>query len=283
MSPTNLQPVDYTSTQNDAWGFLQEIVNQSGSVIIGGSTGSGKTSLLKALVETIPESNETRTLLFDGQGEDELSSWRDRYKKYVRENPEDERPIGQLIQDELRKDSPQEVDPETTSEQIEQTAELIDAKNKRSTEIMKAVLRQKPRRAIVSEILEDEAADIIEALEKDWTVMTTMHSSSLGTIPKQLTNMMVRAQDFKNSVDTVVHKPTFEKMLRRVTKALDYGIFVDTAYTDDTKTKRLHYIKEVVRYSNGQVVPIFTQTVENGEVTLIKESGFNAFMKSLDV
>lgn len=235
MSPTNLQPVDYTSTQNDAWGFLQEIVNQSSSVIIGGLTGSGKTSLLKALVETIPESNETRTLLFDGQGEDELSSWRDTNKEYARKDLDNDCSIGTLL---------------------------------------KEVLAEKPKRAIISEIRGDEVSDMIAVLEKEWTVMTTIRTSSLKTIPKQLMNLM--ASDPDSNV-------TAEKMLRRVNKALDYGIFVDTAYTDDTKTKRLHYIKEVVRYSNGQVVPIFTQTVENGEVTLIKESGFNAFMKSLDV
>ena len=179
--------LEYGSISNEAAEALKILTAAKYNIFVSGGTGSGKTSMLNALSEFIPD--DERVITIEDSAELNLSHIRNLVRMETREaNAEGEGAIG-------------------------------------IGELIRASLRMRPDRIIVGEVRGKEAIDMLQALNTGHGGFSTGHSNSVKDMLGRLETMVLSAANLPlpairsqivSAVDIMVHVARLRDKSRRV-------------------------------------------------------------------
>lgn len=212
--------------------LLTEIVKAHNNIIISGETGTGKTELLKLLIEPIP--------------------FRD---KII------------MIEDVAETHLPEIYPQKDIFDWLTSVSEKHDGSGEVSgisiEDHVKSALRNQPNWLLVSETRGGEAADMFDSVLSGHNIITTLHAISNDAVPDRFVGMVLQSESGKN-------RP-MEDLKNSFYRYMGFGIHIRRKFFPDGKLLRymqelVHFSFESLRDPNYMGVnPIFRQYIEQRE------------------
>ncbi len=189
--------IDLGSITRECAQFLRMLVEAKYSMLIGGGTGSGKTTFLNALSDYIPK--DERIITIEDNAELQILG------------------VDNLVRLEAK------------------MANLIDGEDITIRDLIKTSLRMRPERIIVGEVRGQEASDLLTSLNTGHEGgITTLHSNSCADTISRLETMVLMGMEIPldairrqiaSGVDILIHlgrlKDKSRKLLE-ISEILDY-------------------------------------------------------------
>lgn len=183
--------------------LLIALMQAEQNIIIAGRTGSGKTEAQKMLVGPIQE-DKVIFLIEDTRDSHIKKLYPDKFIYSTQTLLSDER-----------------------------------AKKVTMSDLVKAALRSNPDWVIISETRGIEAADILDSVKTDHSIITTIHAKGAKNIPARLVPMIRQAPAYSIMSDQTVG--------REIVEFLRFGIYMQAERINGKITRK---IKEIVEYTD---------------------------------
>ena len=212
--------------------LLNEIVKAHNNIIISGETGTGKTELLKLLLEPVPFRD--KIIMIEDVAETHLAEI----------YPEKD------IFDWLT----------SMTEKYDGSGEISGISIETH---VKSALRNQPNWLLVSETRGGEAADMFDSVLSGHNIITTLHAISNDAVPDRFVGMVVQSESGKN-------RP-MEDLKNSFYRYMGFGIHIRRKFFPDGKLLRymqelVHFSFESLHDPNYLGVnPIFRQYIEQRE------------------
>lgn len=109
------------------------------------------------------------------------------------------------------------------------------------SDLVKAMLRSNPDWVIISETRGVEAADILDSVKTDHSIITTIHARGAANIPSRLIPMIRQAPAYSIMSDVAVG--------REIVEFLRFGIYMQYEFENGKIVRRIKEIMEYTDYS----------------------------------
>lgn len=205
----NLCDLDVMSPE--VFEFLIHIINNQSNILVSGATQAGKTTVLNALVSSLPVSDRVVT-------------------------------IEEVF--ELKPRLPDCIAMQTRTANLDGVGEITIRR------LIKEALRMRPSRIVVGEIREAESLDLLIALNSGIPGMATIHANSAREAIRKLQTLPLLAgenitQDFltptvHNAIDFVVHVGIDENGARRILEIMEVGNRSENSYIEMNNIFKWH-------------------------------------------
>lgn len=202
LAVSSISEMTYNNNQEIA-NLLDVLIKAESNIIIAGRTGSGKTECQKMLVGSIPD-DKVIALIEDTRDSHIKSLYPNKFVYSWQTLLSDER-----------------------------------EKKLTMSDLVKAALRNNPDWVIISETRGAEAADILDSVKTDHSIITTLHAKGAMNIPARLVPMVRQTPAYSVMSDLMVGK--------EIVEFLRFGIYMRYDIVDGKIVRR---IKEIVEYTD---------------------------------
>ncbi len=203
--------------------FLQTLVKAGYNIFVSGGTGSGKTTFLNALSDSIP--SEDRVITIEDNAELQILH------------------------------VPNIVRMETRNANVEGCKEIT------IRDLIKSSLRMRPTRIIIGEVRGEEAVDMLQAMNTGHISMSTGHANSAGDMLSRLETMVLMGMEIPLSairgqiasgIDIIVHLGRLRDRTRKVLEIAELTGNVDRK-SGDIELRPLYRFVETGTDSNMKI------------------------------
>nr|WP_330363219.1 CpaF family protein [Butyrivibrio sp. VCD2006] len=203
--------------------FLQALVKAGYNIFVSGGTGSGKTTFLNALSDSIPE--DQRVITIEDNAELQI--------KHI----------------------PNIVRMETRNSNVEGCKEIT------IRDLIKSSLRMRPDRIVVGEVRGDECVDMLQAMNTGHISMSTGHANSAKDMLSRLETMFLMGMDLPlaavrgqiaSGIDIIVQLGRLRDRSRKVLEVCELTGKIDHA-TGEIEIKPLFKFYEEGTDENGRI------------------------------
>lgn len=208
LAVSSISEMTYNNNQEIA-NLLDVLIKAESNIIIAGRTGSGKTECQKMLVGSIPD-DKVIALIEDTRDSHIKSLYPNKFVYSWQTLLSDER-----------------------------------EKKLTMSDLVKAALRNNPDWVIISETRGAEAADILDSVKTDHSIITTLHAKGAMNIPARLVPMVRQTPAYSVMSDLMVGK--------EIVEFLRFGIYMRYDIVDGKIVRRIKEIVEYTDYTNEGV------------------------------
>lgn len=202
LAVSSISEMTYNNNQEIA-NLLDVLIKAESNIIIAGRTGSGKTECQKMLVGSIPD-DKVIALIEDTRDSHIKALYPNKFVYSWQTLLSDEREKKLMMSD-----------------------------------LVKVALRNNPDWVIISETRGAEAADILDSVKTDHSIITTLHAKGAMNIPARLVPMVRQTPAYSVMSDLMVGK--------EIVEFLRFGIYMRYDIVDGKIVRR---IKEIVEYTD---------------------------------
>ena len=231
--------------------YLQTLVKAGYNIFIAGGTGSGKTTFLNALSDSIPE--DQRVITIEDNAELQITH------------------IPNLVRMETR------------------NANVEGCKEITIRDLIKSSLRMRPDRVVVGEVRGDECVDMLQAMNTGHVAMSTGHANSAKDMLTRLETMFLMGMDLPlaavrgqiaSGIDIIVQLGRLRDKTRKVLEVCELTGKVDHQ-TGEIEIRTLYKFYEKGTDENGRIYGEWRCENELENVSKLEAAGLRLKCDSL--
>ena len=234
------------SIEKDLAEYLQTLVKAGYNIFISGGTGSGKTTFLNALSDSIPK--DERVITIEDNAELQI------------------RHVPNLVRMETR------------------NANVEGCKEITIRDLIKSSLRMRPDRIVVGEVRGDECVDMLQAMNTGHISMSTGHANSAKDMLSRLETMFLMGMDIPLSavrgqiasgIDIIVQLGRLRDKTRKVLEVCELTGRINEM-TDEIEIRTLYKFHETGTNESGKIVGEWRCENELENVSKLEAAGLGA-------
>lgn len=231
--------------------FLQTLVKAGYNIFISGGTGSGKTTFLNALSDSIPK--DERVITIEDNAELQI--------RHV----------------------PNIVRMETRNANVEGCKEIT------IRDLIKSSLRMRPDRIVVGEVRGDECVDMLQAMNTGHVSMSTGHANSAKDMLSRLETMFLMGMDIPLSavrgqiasgIDIIVQLGRLRDKSRKVLEICELTGRINNM-TGEIEIKTLYKFHETGTDQTGKIIGEWRCDNELENISKLEAAGFSSSCDSI--